>query len=480
MSKSNNVDEMSFGGGGFAGFGTSTPATSTFGGFPKPVVAAAPSAGGFSFGTPAAAAPAASTTAFGAPTATAGTPFTLGAPPAVAAASTAPTTGFSFGPAATTATSSGLTLGAPPAATATSAAGFGGLGSAATSAAPTLNFGAPAAKTAAPATGLGFGTTATAAAPTLNFGAPAATTAATAGGFGGFGAAAATTTTTAAGFGGFGAPAAAAATTSAAPLSFGAPATTTTASTVGLGGTAAPAFGLTPASSSAVATTSAAVQGLGGTVNPAAAGGGQGGHDGKGGAKTVKEAPVPAPLQQHIEDFKKFVKEERGVSSDIAHVSSKAHAQIGRDIDGLNGLVKALGHGLAKNRAQLDWLKVSAAQELLNVEVAQRTRDTPPAMQYENVAPLEYFARLVANFEGQMLLYRRQIEETEQHLNSASGKQSVSPDDVMKAIQRLQATFTNLAGRYQKIHEAVKLQKEQYIQMHRYEYQKYQQVMEQY
>lgn len=111
---------------------------------------------------------------------------------------------------------------------------------------------------------------------------------------------------------------------------------------------------------------------------------------------------------------------------------------------------------------------MSAAQELLNVEVAQRTRDTPPAMQYENVAPLEYFARLVANFEGQMLLYRRQIEETEQHLNSASGRQSVSPDDVMKAIQRLQASFTNLAGRYQKIHEAVKQQKEQYIQLHRY------------
>ena len=102
------------------------------------------------------------------------------------------------------------------------------------------------------------------------------------------------------------------------------------------------------------------------------------------------------------------------------------------------------------------------------MEVAQRTRDTPPAMQYENVAPLEYFARLVANFEGQMLLYRRQIEETEQHLNSASGRQSVSPDDVMKAIQRLQASFTNLAGRYQKIHEAVKQQKEQYIHLHRY------------
>ena len=37
---------------------------------------------------------------------------------------------------------------------------------------------------------------------------------------------------------------------------------------------------------------------------------------------------VPQPLQQHVEEFKKFVKEERAVSSDIAHVSAKAHAQI--------------------------------------------------------------------------------------------------------------------------------------------------------
>jgi len=455
---------MSFGGGGFAGFGAPAAAPSTFAGFPKPVGAAAPTQGGFPFG----AAPNASTAGFGAPAAAVAptsSAFTLGAPPAVAATSTA---GFGFGPTATnTPTSTGFALGAPPA-VATSAAGFGGFGAAATSAAPGLNFGAPAAKTAAPGTGFGFGA-ATTAAPTLNFGAQPAAATTAAGGFGAFGAAA-TTSAAAPGLGGFGAPAAAtAAPTSAAPLGFGAPAAAT-ASTVGLGGTAAPAFGLTPAASSAATATTTAIQGLGGTANPAAAGGGQGAQDGKGGAKTVKETPVPQPLQQHIEDFKKFVKEERGVSSDIAHVSSKTHAQIRRDIDGLSGLVKALGHGLAKNRAQLDWLKVSAAQELLNVEVAQRTRDTPPAMQYENVAPLEYFARLVANFEGQMLLYRRQIEETEQHLNSASGRQSVSPEDVMKAIQRLQASFTNLAGRYQKIHEAVKQQKEQYIHLHRQKY----------
>ena len=45
-------------------------------------------------------------------------------------------------------------------------------------------------------------------------------------------------------------------------------------------------------------------------------------------------------------------------------------------------------------------------QELLNVEIAQRTKDTPPALQYENTAPYDYFNRLVAGFEAQMGHYR--------------------------------------------------------------------------
>ena len=66
----------------------------------------------------------------------------------------------------------------------------------------------------------------------------------------------------------------------------------------------------------------------------------------------------------------------------------------------------------------LDKIKLEAAQEIQNAEIAQRTRDTPPGLQYENLAPYEYFSRLISRFETQMLHYRRQIEETEQHLHS--------------------------------------------------------------
>ncbi len=68
----------------------------------------------------------------------------------------------------------------------------------------------------------------------------------------------------------------------------------------------------------------------------------------------------------------------------------------------LNSLVKSLAAGLSRSKASMDRLKIDAAQELLNVEIAQRTRDTPPALQYENVAPYAYFERLAAGFEAQV------------------------------------------------------------------------------
>ena len=69
----------------------------------------------------------------------------------------------------------------------------------------------------------------------------------------------------------------------------------------------------------------------------------------------------------------------------------------------MNQLVSTLVTGLSRNHALLDKIKIEAAQEILNAEIAQRTRDTPRGLQYENVAPYEYFTRLVSKFESQMV-----------------------------------------------------------------------------
>ena len=127
---------------------------------------------------------------------------------------------------------------------------------------------------------------------------------------------------------------------------------------------------------------------------------------------------ISSELLVTVEEFKKFVKEERSVQSDIAHTSAKVHDKISEEINGLNQLVSTLSTGLARNCMLLDKIKLEAAQEIQNAEIAQRTRDIPPGLQYENLAPYEYFSRLISRFETQMLHYRRQIEETEQHLHS--------------------------------------------------------------
>lgn len=69
-------------------------------------------------------------------------------------------------------------------------------------------------------------------------------------------------------------------------------------------------------------------------------------------------------------------------------------------------------------------------QELKNAEIAQRTNDIPPPLQHENVAPQEYFQRLVESFEERMLMYRKQIEIMESHLASLSQGQTLTPQGV--------------------------------------------------
>ena len=67
------------------------------------------------------------------------------------------------------------------------------------------------------------------------------------------------------------------------------------------------------------------------------------------------------------------------------------------------------------------------SQELKNAEITQRTHDIPPVLQHENIAPQEYFQRLVESFEERMQVYRKHIEVMESHLTSLSQGQTLTP-----------------------------------------------------
>ncbi|KAM9319303.1 nucleoporin p58/p45 [Gastrophryne carolinensis] len=385
------------------------------------------------------------------------------------------TTGFSFG-GSTTTTLNPATGTAAPFSFATNQAASN------TGTTPFGGFGTPAATSTASATGGLFG-----AKPATGFSFGAQNTG--------------TATTTASGFSlNFGKPAG-----SAAPFSLTTPATTSSTGlslASALTTTPAPGTGLSLNLNSAAAPTTASTGlslGLTGSLfqntNPAASGLGQNPlgltapaaptttNEGLGGidfssssdkksdktgtrpedSKALKDENLPQVICQDVDNFQKFVKEQKQVQEEISRMSSKAMTKVQEDIKALKQLLSVASSGLQRNTLAIDKLKIETAQELKNAEISLRTQKTPPGLQHENTAPSDYFRALVEQFEVQLQLYRQQIEELENHLATQANSSHLTPQDLSLAMQKLYQTFVALAAQLQSIHENVKMLKEQYL-----------------
>jgi len=168
-----------------------------------------------------------------------------------------------------------------------------------------------------------------------------------------------------------------------------------------------------------------------------------------------------------VEDLKKLIKEEKAVSSEVSHTSDKQLKKVKEETEALSQLVNGLASGVQNNRAKLDQLKKLSGQELVNVEIAVRTRETPPSMQYENVAPMEYFRRLVSQFEQSMMEYRQGILSAENHLQVVTNGCPITSSDIVTAVQKLHQALTDLAAKYQVLHTAISQQKYEYLSLQR-------------
>ncbi|KAM9774811.1 nucleoporin p58/p45 isoform X3 [Syngnathus typhle] len=411
-------------------FGTGTlGSTNTGGGFSFGAATSAPpaSTGGFSFGNALGATQA--TTATGTPS------LGLGG----SLFGQKPSGGFSFNtPAAGAAPAAGLTLGA--AASTTASSGFGlAFNKPTGSAAPFSLTAATTSATSVPAaTGLSFGSVLTSTAPQQ----PGVT---------GFGLGLGST------------PGAAAVAT---VPSLGASLFSSTLAT-GLGQTALGGGGLTLGSLLGTSTAAPAAPapsiGLGGVDFSASSK-----SDASSGAnpqdsKALKDENLPPVICQDVENFRKFVKEQKQVQEDIGRMSSKAIAKVQDDIKTLRQLLSVSASGLQRQALAIDKLKLETAQELKNADIALHTQKTPPGLQHENTAPSDYFRCLVEQFEVQLQQYRQQIEELENHLTTQSSGFHITPQDLTTAMQKLYQTFVAQAAQLQSVHENVKILKHQYL-----------------
>ncbi|XP_066520750.1 nucleoporin p58/p45 isoform X2 [Hoplias malabaricus] len=184
-------------------------------------------------------------------------------------------------------------------------------------------------------------------------------------------------------------------------------------------------------------------------------------------SKALKDENLPAPICQDVDNFQKFVKEQKQVQEEISRMSSKAMIKVQDDIKTLKQLLSVSASGLQRNALSIDKLKMETAQELKNADIALRTQKTPPGLQHENTAPSDYFRGLVEQFEVQLQQYRQQIEELENHLTTQSNSSHITPQDLSQAMQKLYQTFVALAAQLQAVHENVKTLKHQYLSYRR-------------
>lgn len=421
-------------------FGSGTlGSTNTGGGFAFGAATSAPAAntGGFSFGTPLG-------TASATPSTSTSTP-SLGLGGSLFAQK--PAGGFSFNTPASSAAAptTGLTLGAPANTAATT--GFSlAFNKPTASATPFSLTATSTSSTAAAGTGLTFGSVLTSTAPQQ----PTATGFAL--GLGG-----ATTTTTAALTG----------PSLGSSLFSSTVPTGLSQTTLGAGGGLS--FGSLLATSTVSSAAPAPSIGLGGvdfstsSENKSDTSSGANAQD----SKALKDENLPPVICQDVENFQKFVKEQKQVQEDISRMSSKAISKVQDDIKSLKQLLSVSASGLQRQALAIDKLKLETAQELKNADIALRTQKTPPGLQHENTAPSDYFHSLVEQFEVQLQQYRQQIEELENHLTTQSSGSHITPQDLTLAMQKLYQTFVAQAAQLQSVHENVKILKHQYLSYRR-------------
>ncbi|XP_056289595.1 nucleoporin p58/p45 isoform X1 [Pseudoliparis swirei] len=184
-------------------------------------------------------------------------------------------------------------------------------------------------------------------------------------------------------------------------------------------------------------------------------------------SKALKDENLPPVICQDVENFQKFVKDQKQVQENISRMSSKAISKVQDDIKSLKQLLSVSASGLQRQALAINKLKLETAQELKNADIALRTQKTPPGLQHENTAPSDYFRSLVEQFEVQLQRYRQQIEELENHLTTQSGGSHITPQDLTLAMQKLYQTFVAQAAQLQSVHENVKILKHQYLSYRR-------------
>lgn len=190
--------------------------------------------------------------------------------------------------------------------------------------------------------------------------------------------------------------------------------------------------------------------------------------EGKNDGAKVREAQLPQEIAATVETIKAHIKQQKTISSDIARTSQRRLNYVATETQNVKSTLSELADSVEANRASINELRAETGRVIHHAEMAQRTHETPPGLQFENAAPLMYFAEMTHKFENDLIVFKNQVELTEKHMRSLANPQSFTGQDLKSGLQQIHECFIALAGRHHEIHQKVEAQKGLYLKLRRF------------
>lgn len=161
---------------------------------------------------------------------------------------------------------------------------------------------------------------------------------------------------------------------------------------------------------------------------------------------------IPDEIFQLVENFKKFVREQKAYKDQKFEVD--AILQVGHDIDEFNLALQRIAIDSDMNSRIVQQIKDDLAKLLRYCELAySQLAIIQPSSSQQNISQQQYFADLAEQYEARMRSYGQQIQDLKMSLDRIT--RTYNADELFKWLKKQHETLGEIAAKIYMTHEMI-------------------------